>query len=503
MSQSANRANLPLRKQLLRRKPIVLREHPQPENELGRGLTTFQLMMFGVGATVGTGIFFVLSEAVPEAGPGVMISFLLAGLAAGLAALCYAELASAIPVSGSTYSYAYHSMGELVAVLIAACVLLEYGVAASAVAVGWSGYFNELLNSTLGFGLPTQLSTSFVPGTDGAATGGVINLPAVVLVMLCMLLLIRGASESARVNTIMVLIKLGVLILFVIIGLTGFSADHFSGFFGAGIGGITAAAGTIFFSFIGLDAVATAGEEVKNPQRALPRAIIGALIIVTTVYLLVAFAGLGAKPSEWFATDAAQQAGLSQILNDVTGSSIWGTVLAAGAVISIFSVTLVTLYGQTRVLFAIGRDGLVSKRFTKVNPRTLTPTFNTIVVAIIVSLIAGFVPADYLWDTVSIGTLVAFSTVAVGTLVLRRTHPKLERPFRVPGYPVTPILTVLVCLWIVSQLPAVTWIVFVSWLIIVFAYYLLYARKKATLNHVTDLEEIAEPSGKRHEAEQQ
>lgn len=495
MATTGHAAHLSLGEQLRRRKPIVFRKHHHPGEELGRTLTTFQLMMFGVGATVGTGIFFVLSESVPEAGPGVIVSFLLAGLAAGLSALCYAELASSIPVSGSTYSYAYHAMGEFVAVLIAGCVLLEYGVATSAVSVGWSGYFNELLSSTLGFQLPAALSTSFVPGEDGLATGGFVNLPAVVLVLLCMLLLIRGATESARVNAIMVITKLGVLVLFIIIAITGFNADNFSNFFGSGVGGITAAAGTIFFSFIGLDAVATAGEEVKNPQKALPRAIIGALIIVTTVYLLVAFAGIAAKEPAWFATEEAQSAGLSQILNDVTGTTVWGTVLAAGAVISIFSVTLVTLYGQTRILFAIGRDGLISRRFTKVNPTTLTPNFNTVVAAVVIAVIAGFVPADYLWDTVSIGTLVAFSAVAIGVVVLRRTHPDLERPFRIPGYPVTPLLTVLICVWIVLGLPALTWLIFASWLLVVVIFYFAYGRRHAALNTITDLEQIAESRG--------
>jgi APA family basic amino acid/polyamine antiporter len=258
---------------------------------------------------------------------------------------------------------------------------------------------------------------------------------------------------------------------------------------------MTAAAGTIFFSFIGLDAVATAGEEVKDPQRALPRAIIGALVIVTTVYVLVALAGLAAKPTAWFSEDAAQDAGLSQILNDVTGSTIWGTILAAGAVISIFSVTLVTLYGQTRILFAIGRDGLVSRRFTQVNPRTLTPSFNTVVAAVVIALIAGLVPSDYLWDTVSIGTLVAFSVVAVGVIVLRRTHPNLERPFTIPGYPVTPVLAVLACVWILVKLPAITWLIFGLWLVVVLAFYFAYGRRHAALNHVVDLEDIAEPRG--------
>ena len=483
--------------QLKRRKPIVFQHKHHQGEELARNLSTFQLMMFGVGATVGTGVFFVLGEAVPKAGPAVLISFLIAGLAAGLSALCYAELASAIPVSGSTYSYAYHAMGELVAVVIAGCVLLEYGVATGAVAVGWSGYFNELLSETIGWRLPQALSISPIPGTDGEPTGGLINLPAVVLVLLCMVLLIRGASESARINAIMVLIKLGVLILFAVIGFTAFDADHFSNFFGKGLAGVSAAAGTIFFSFIGLDAVATAGEEVKNPQKALPRAIIGALAIVSGIYLAVAAAGLAAKPVSFFEDSDNAEAGLALILKQITGNEFWSTILSAGAVISIFSVTLVTLYGQTRILFAIGRDGLIPRKFLEVSPKTMTPTFNTIVVAIVVALIGGFVPSDYLWDTVSIGTLVAFSMVAIGIIVMRRTHPDLERPFRIPGYPVTPILTVLACLYILWGLAAITWVIFGIWIAIVLLFYFFYGRHHATLNTYTDPEEIAEPAGRR------
>ena len=496
--QPSTRGSVPrsLGEQLKRRKPIVFSQRHHEGEELARNLTTFQLTMFGVGATVGTGIFFVLGEAVPEAGPAVLVSFLIAGLAAGLSALCYAEMASTIPVSGSTYSYAYHTMGEGMAVLIAGCVLLEYGVATGAVAVGWSSYFNELLHSLFGHQLPTALSVSPIPGSDGVATGGIINLPAVVLVLLCALLLVRGATESAKINAIMVLIKLGVLALFSVIALSAWDSDHFSNFWAAGFAGISAAAGTIFFSFIGLDAVATAGEEVKDPQRALPRAIIAALTIVTTIYVVVAVAGIAAKPVSFFSTPEAAEAGLSQILKDITGNEFWSTVLAAGAVISIFSVTLVSLYGQTRILFAIGRDGMVSRKFTEVSAKTMTPVYNTIVVAIVVALIGGFVPSDYLWDTVSIGTLVAFSMVAIGVIVLRQREPNLERPFKVPGYPVTPVLTVLACLYILWGLAAITWVIFAVWIAIVALAYLFYGRSNAVLNSYVDPEEIAEPAGR-------
>ena len=468
-----------LSEQLTRKKPMAAKKGPHAGPDLGRSFGTFQLTMFGVGATVGTGIFFVLQEAVPDAGPAVIVAFLIAGLAAGLSALCYAEMASAIPVSGSTYSYAYHAMGELVAMVIAACVLLEYGVAASAVAVGWSGYFNELLDKTVGTTIPDSLSYSPIP-YDG--TNGLVNLPAIVLVAMCTMLLIRGASESAKVNTVMVLIKLSVLVMFIVIGLTAFEADRFDNFWASGSAGISAAAGTIFFSFIGLDAVSTAGEEVRDPQRALPRAIIGALIVVVTVYVLVAVAGVGAQPLEEFSSPDQESAGLSVILENITGNAGAGTILAAGAVISIFSVTLVSLYGQTRILFAMGRDRMLPDKFAEVNPRTLTPTFNTIVVGVVVAIIAGFVPSDYLWDTVSIGTLMAFSTVAIGVLVLRRTQPDLERPFKVPGYPVTPVLTVAACIYVLSGLAAITWVIFGVWLAIVMAFYFLWGRHHSRLN---------------------
>lgn len=477
--------SMTLGQQLSRKKPIdaLIGVHP-PDHagpDLQRSLSTFALMMFGVGATVGTGIFFVLQVAVPEAGPAVVVSFIVAGIAAGLSAICYAELASAIPVSGSTYSFTYHSMGELMAMVIAACVLLEYGVAAGAVAVGWSGYFNELLDKTVGFTIPDALSYAPIPVEDGQT--GIINLPAVVLVFLCTLLLLRGASESARVNTIMVLVKLGVLVLFVVIGFTAFEADRFDGFWASGASGVSAAAATIFFSFIGLDAVATAGEEVRDPQRALPRAIIGALVIVTSVYVLVAVAGVASQPLAEFESDDQQSAGLSVIMENITGSAVPGTILAAGAVISIFSVTLVTLYGQTRILFAMGRDRMIPDRFAEVSPRTLTPTFNTIVVGVIVALIGGFVPADYLWDTVSIGTLVAFSVVAISVIILRRTEPGLERPFKVPGYPVTPVLTVIACAYILYGIAPLTWLIFGIWLAIVLGYYFLVGRHRSRLNH--------------------
>ncbi|MDY6997801.1 MAG: amino acid permease [Actinomycetota bacterium] len=470
---------LGLTEQMLRRRPVIgaPTAHGAAQN-LHRSIGTFQLMMFGVGATVGTGIFIVLQEAVPEAGPAVLVSFVLAGIAAGLSAVCYAEMASSVPVSGSTYSYAYTTMGEVVAMGVAACLLLEYGVSMSATSIGWSGYLNELLNNVFGVRIPHALTAA-----PFGENPGIVNLPAMLLIAMCALLLIRGASESARVNAIMVVIKIGVLALFVAIAFTAFTTDHFAGFWDKGFAGITAGAATIFFTFIGLDAVSTAGDEVKDPQKTMPRAIIGALIAVTSIYILVAFAGLGTQSADEFASPEQADAGLSVMLRNILDGQTWASnILAAGAVISIFSVTLVVMYGQTRILFAMGRDGLLPSRFARVNPRTMTPVNNTIVVAVVTGTLSGFVPLDYLWDLVSIGTLVAFITVSIGVIILRVREPDLPRGFKVPGYPVTPILSVAACVFILIGLPPLTWLWFTLWVGTVLLFYFFWSRHHSALN---------------------
>jgi len=457
-----------LRERVMRRKPVRAMTAEtgadSDAGELARTIGLFQLTLFGVGATIGTGIFIVLTTAVPVAGPAVIVSFLIAGTVAGLTAICYAELASAVPVSGSSYSYAYATLGEGVAMVVAACLLLEYGVSAAAVAVGWSQYLNEVLDNLFGFTIPESLS-------QAPEQGGILNVPAIVLIVLCALLLIRGASESAKVNAVMVLIKVGVLALFVVLGVQGWDSDNLSDFAPFGTNGITSAAGIIFFSYIGLDAVSTAGEEVRDPRRNLPLAIIFALITVTAIYVAVATVGVAAQPREDFVD---QEAGLSAILETVTGSTWPATVLAAGAVISIFSVTLVVIYGQTRILFAMGRDGMVPPIFHRLNPRTLTPVPATIVVAVVISLLAGLLPINFLAEMTSIGTLVAFLVVSIGVIVLRRTAPDLPRGFKVPGYPVTPVLSVAGCIWIIQDLRAVTIIVFVGWAAVALVWYAFY-----------------------------
>lgn len=462
-------------KRLWLRKPVSSytadAEGAKGKDHLARRLGLLPLMALGIGGTIGTGIFFVLNQAVPVAGPAVVWSFVIAGVVAGLSAVCYAEMASAVPVSGSAYSYAYATLGELPAIGVAACLMLEYGVSTAAVAVGWSEYLNQLLDDLLGLRLPDQLSLA-------PEQGGLVNLPAVVLVLLCMTLLIRGVSESTTVNTVMVFIKIGVLLLFAVVGIRGWNTDNFADFAPFGAAGVTAAAGIIFFSFIGLDAIATAGEEAKNPQRNLPLAFMGALLVVTGMYFITALVAVSAQHWTLF---EGQQAGLAEILQDVTGATWPGTLLAAGAIISIFSVTLVVLYGQTRIMFTMSRDGMIPPIFHKVNPRTLTPVPNTIIASVVIAVLAGLIPLNFLAEMTSIGTLVAFTVVAVAVIVLRRREPDLERKFKVPFYPVTPLLAIAGCLWIIVGLDPVTIYVFLIWLAVALVYYFLYSRRHSVL----------------------
>jgi basic amino acid/polyamine antiporter, APA family len=466
---------LSLQRQMLRRRPVNGAPVADGASEqLQRSLGTFLLTMFGVGETVGAGIFIVLSQAVPQAGPAVVISFVIAGIAAGLAAVCYAELASAVPVSGSAYSYAYVTMGELAAMGVAACLLLEYGVSTAAVAVGWSQYLNKLLHNLFGFALPQSISAA-----PWDSQPGVVNLPAIVLVVMCAILLIRGASESAKANAVMVVIKIAVLLMFSAIAFTAFRADRFTDLAPFGMSGISLASGTIFFAYIGIDAISTAGDEVKDPQRTMPRAIIAALVIVTSIHLLVSVAALGAQPWQEF---KGEEAVLAVILDHITGNIAGSTILAAGAVISIFSVTLVTLYGQTRILFTMGRDGLLPATFAKVNPRTMTPVRNTAIVASAVAILAALVPLSRLAEIVSIGTLTAFIVVSAGVIVLRIQKPDLPRGFKVPGYPVTPVLAMAACAYILYSLHWYTWIAFSAWVAVALIFYLLWGRRHSALN---------------------
>ncbi|MCJ1713491.1 APC family permease [Curtobacterium sp. VKM Ac-2922] len=475
MSSAPPRPAPPLRHQLARRKPI---DQLQADAAAGvdgqplrRTLGVWHLTMISVGATLGTGILVVLGTAVPLAGPAVWISFVLAGVAALLSALSYAEMAGAVPTSGSSYSYTYATMGEGIAWVCGWCLVLEYAVSVAAVAVGASEYVDETLR-VFGLHLPTALSAP--PGD-----GGLVNLPAAALVLIATAVLLPGARESAWVNTLMVLVKIALLVFFVVVAFTAFRAGNFAPLAPMGAAGVTAAASRLFFSYIGFDAASTAGEEAKDPRRDLPRAIIGSIVIITVLYILVAIAAIGARPWESF---SSTEASLVRIVVDVTGRPWVALVFSIGAVIAIASVVLTVLYGQTRVLLTMARDGLVPKVFGRVSPRTGTPVANTVIVGLVVTVVAALVPLGELADATSIGTLVAFALVNVSVIILRRSQPHLERSYRVPLFPVVPVLGTLCCVLLAVFLGAGTWIAFGVWMLAGAALYLLYGRRHSTLS---------------------
>ncbi|MHA5049842.1 amino acid permease [Streptomyces sp. SD15] len=439
---------------------------------LRRTMGVGQLTLLSVGATLGTGIFVVLGEAVPEAGPAIVVSFVLAGVTALFSALSYAELAGMIPGSGSSYSYTYATLGELVAWVCGWCLILEYGVSVAAVAVGWGQYVNELLELTVGVTLPDTLSAP--PGD-----GGVLNIPAAAIVVLSMVVLLRGAKESAVANTIMVGVKIAALVMFCAVAFTAFRAGNFTPLFPLGTAGMSAGAASLFFSYIGFDAASTAGEEAKNPQRDLPRAIILSLVLVTALYVLVAVAALGAMPWQKF---EGTEATLSEVLvQSVGGGSLWPILLSIGAVVATTSVVLTVQYGQIRILFAMSRDGLVPPLFAKVHPTTGVPRANTVIVSAFIAVLAALVPLGALADATSIGTLFAFMLVNLAVILLRRRSPEAPRSFRVPFSPVTPILGVGFCVYMLFSLGTDTWVAFGGWMAVGLVIYWLYGIKHSKL----------------------
>ncbi|WP_052868599.1 amino acid permease [Streptomyces niger] len=441
---------------------------------LKRTMGLFQLVCFGVGAIVGTGIFVGLSDTVAEAGPAVVVSFVLAAVTCVLTAFSFAELGGAIPVSGSSYSYAYATLGERTAFLVGWCLLLEYGVSVSAVSVGWGQYLNELLDSLVGWQLPTALSAP--PGD-----GGIVNVPAVVVMLLAATLLVRGIRESARATAAMAVLKIGVLILFCAIAFTAFKNGNLSPFAAQGVAGVTSGASVAFFSYIGFDAVTTAGEEVKNPRRNVPAAILICIGVVTVLYCLVALAAVGALSAD----DVADQpAALSLIVDRVTGSALGGGIIAFGAVVAIASVVLAVMYGQTRILMSMSRDGLIPRVFERISPKTSTPVRGTWIVAVVFAVPAAVVPLDVVMNLTTIGTLAVMAVVNVCVLVLRRTRPALPRRFRVPIFPVSPLLGIAFCLYLIYGTGPATWLQFAVFLAVGAVVYALYGRRHSRLGDV-------------------
>lgn len=441
---------------------------PLPESqartghELTRTIGLASLLLMGIGSTLGTGIFFVLTEAAPMAGPAIILSFLIAAMAAGLTALCYAEVASAIPVSGSCYTYAYMTMGQGFAILVGACLVLEWGVAAAAVAVGWSHYLNEALRLVTGWQIPAVWSISaFQAPTPADPLPHYGNYPAMVMVILCATLLLRGSRQSATINAVLTLLKIGLLTLFAIAVIPAFHGENFEPFIPYGIGGISQAAAIVFFSFVGLDSIVTASEEAIRPHRNIPLAILGALVIVTIIYVLITICSLGAQPITAFAT---QSAGLSQILLSVTHSPMSSIILSTGAVLSIFSVTLVALYGLSRIYFAMARDGLLPRKLAQLDTKQGIPRQAVFAATLLVVPVAGFVPTKLLWGMVSIGTLGAFIAVAISLILLRKQHPTMPGRFRVPLYPLTPVISIACCLYLILSLDLSVQLAFLGWL---------------------------------------
>jgi len=454
---------------------------------LPRRLTLVQLILLGVSSTLGTGVFFVMAETVPIAGPGVVLSFVLAAITAGLTALCYAEVACRLPVSGSSYTFTYITMGEGMAALVAACLILEWGIAGAAVSVGWSSYLNELVFSLSNHEIPLALRASpFISNVSGLVigSGSYFNLPAVVLVWLCTLLLLRGSRESASLNTILTITKVLVLVLFVLMVLPVFKTQNFEPFLPHGMDGVGAAAAVVFFSFVGLDAAVNASEEAINPQRNLPIAIIGALMIVTTVYVMVAVSCLGVQPAMAF---IGRSAGLAAILQQATQSTWAGIMLAAGAVVSIFSVALVSLFCQARIYFSMARDGMLPERLARLDPHTFCPRASTLLSALLVTPLAALLPSHILWGMVSMGTLVAFIAVAASLMLLRHQNPTTATAtektttshFKVPFYPITPLASIGACLYLIANLSTTVYWMFSSWMALALLFYLFYGRHGA------------------------
>jgi APA family basic amino acid/polyamine antiporter len=488
------------------------------KKSLHRSLGAFQLTMLGVGAVIGTGIFVLTSEAAQKAGPGMLISFIIAGFVCAVAALCYSELASMVPVAGSAYTYTYAVMGELMAWMVGWALILEYAVGASAVAVGWSGYFVGLVQHSLGIEIPKALSA-------GPTMGGIINLPAVVISLLVTGLLAIGTTESARFNAVLVTIKVSALTMFIALSLPVLKAENFVPLAPLGTTGVLGAAASIFFAYVGFDAVSTAAEETKNPQRNVPIGLIASLGICTLFYILVAsgaIGAIGAQPmldaagkglspgsvemasacSAVVATGAVEplvcsREALAHVLRTI-GYVNMGNLIGLAAFLALPSVVLMMMFGQIRVFFVMARDGLLPAAFAKVHPKWKTPHVVTFFTGIVVTLAAAFLPVGKLADYSNSGTLFAFAMVAIGVMVLRRTDPDRKRPFRTPAIWVIAPLAIIGCIGLYFSLPLLAILVLPVWGGVGLVVYYFYGYRKSHLGQglveVHELDDDAPPT---------
>jgi basic amino acid/polyamine antiporter, APA family len=470
----------------------LLREAEEPKRRLKRELTAVDLTALGIGAIIGAGIFATTGSAAagtlerPGAGPALIVSYLLTAVACGFCALCYAEFASMIPVSGSAYTYAYATMGELVAWIIGWDLIIEYAIGNVAVAVSWAGYFKELL-SGFGIELPAWLTTDYrtahksVEILTGAPHLGpipiVVNLPAILIVALITIVLVIGIKESARFNSAMVLIKLAVIVGFILVGAFYVKPSNWHPFAPNGWNGITTGAALIFFAYIGFDAISTTAEEARNPQRDMPIGMIASLAICTLLYILTTAVLTGIVPYQQLGTAEPLATALSAIQLD------WAAgIVSFGAVVSMTAVLLVFQLGQPRIFFAMSRDGLLPSAFAAVHPRFRTPHITTILTGIVVAALAGFMDINEAVELTNIGTLFAFVLVGIGVIILRSREPDRPRPFRCPAVPWIPILGIGSCAYLMIQLPLLTWGRFLVWLFIGLVIYFLYGAERSDLS---------------------
>lgn len=457
---------------------------------LRRSLGALNLTLLGIGAIIGAGIFVLTGSAAAQyAGPAIVLSFVLAGLGCLFAGLCYAEFASMIPIAGSAYTYAYATLGEFIAWIIGWDLILEYLFAAGTVSVGWSGYFVAFLKDYVGINLPAALTSAPLRSTGGLSmetTGAIVNFPAVALVAILTTLLVLGIQQSARANNIIVVVKVTIVLLVIGFGLMFVTPSNWTPFippnageFGQfGWSGIVRASGVIFFAYIGFDAVSTAAQEAKRPQRDLPIGILASLGICTVLYILMALVMTGmAHYSELNVANPVY------VAIDKGGAGIaWlKPIVALGAIAGLASVVLVMLLGQPRIFYSMARDGLLPAVFGKVHPKFQTPYVSTIVTGTVAGVIAGLFPIQILGELVSIGTLLAFVIVSAGILVLRYRSPNLHRPFKTPFVPVVPILSILICGYMMSALPGDTWMRLIIWMAIGLVLYFVYGRYNSRL----------------------
>jgi len=460
-----------VRSSLLRTKPLALiLENSESERRgLRRALGPWDLVAIGIGCIVGVGIFVLPGvEAATHAGPGIILSFAIAAAACACAALCYAELAAMIPVAGSAYTYGYATLGEIVAWIIGWDLILEYMVGASLVAIGWSAYLVNLVNQigrSWGWELPHALCAA-----PWGENPGILNLPAVLVVAVLTWLLVRGIKESARVNLAMVLIKVGVIVLFIVLTARYVDPANWKPFMPFGFSGVVTAAAIVFLAYVGFDAVSTTAEEAVNPQRDMPVGIMGSLLVATVLYMAVAAIMTGIVPyRELGVADP-----VALVLNHL--DMRWASALVSvGAVTGITSVLLVLLLGQPRILFAMSRDGLLPPALSRVHPRFRTPHLTTITTGIVVATAAALTPINVVAELCSIGTLFAFSIVCAGVIVLRYVRADAHRPFRAPLFPLVPALGIVLCGYLMASLPGVTWLRFVVWLAIGLTIYTTYS----------------------------